>query len=184
MVSLMDTGPDSDLIAAITPDVMTCFRRSHFFERLDDLLCPTAESGQREVCGGEYKISKRVLEAAGFDSDDLKDMFAVLRAQGACCDCEVFYNVAEPSRLNAEYWKRQAHGMGVKPKHAEAQMSAIAMLRQLALATWCETRHFEKTALRFACPELQIVLSVSLDALPRGVFKVIEDDITGNRLFA
>lgn len=57
------------------------------------------------------------------------------------------------------------------------------MLRQLALATWCETRHFEKTALRFACPELQIVLSVSLNALPRGVFKVIEYDITGNRLF-
>jgi hypothetical protein len=63
-------------------------------------------------------------------------------------------------------------------------LSVMEMLRQLALATRCETRHFEKTALRFACPELQIVLSVSLNALPRGVFEVIEDDITGNRLFA
>ena len=63
-------------------------------------------------------------------------------------------------------------------------LSVVEMLRQLALATRCETRHFEKTALRFACPELQIVLSVSLNALPRGVFEVIEDDITGNRLFA
>ena len=35
MVTPMDIGPDSDLIASITPDVMTCFRRSHFFERLD-----------------------------------------------------------------------------------------------------------------------------------------------------
>lgn len=121
MVSPMDIGPDSDLIASITPDVMTCFRRSHFFERLDDLLCPTADSGQREVCGGDYKISKRILEAAGFDSDDLRDMFAVLRAQGACCDCEALYNVAESSRLKAEYWKRQAHGTEAKPKHGEAQ---------------------------------------------------------------
>jgi hypothetical protein len=48
-------------------------------------------------------------------------MFAVLRAQGACCDCEVLYNVAESSRLKAEYWKRQAHGTEAKPKHGEAQ---------------------------------------------------------------
>ena len=121
MVSPMDVGPDSDLIASITPDVMTCFGRSHFFERLDDLLCPEGDSGQQEVCDGDYKLSERILEAAGFDSDDLKDMFAVLRAQGACCDCEVLYNVAESSRLKAEYWKRQAHGTEAKPKHGEAR---------------------------------------------------------------
>ena len=56
-----------------------------------------------------------------FDSDDLKDMFAVMRAEGACCDCEVLYNVAESSRLKAEYWKHQAHGTEAKPKHGEAQ---------------------------------------------------------------
>ena len=121
MVSPMDIGPDSDLIASITPDVMTCFRRSHFFERLDDLMCTDGDSGQREVCGGDYKISKRILKAAGFDSEDLKDMLAVLRAQGACCDCEVLYNVTESSRLKAEYWKRQALGTVAKPKHGEAQ---------------------------------------------------------------
>jgi hypothetical protein len=117
----MDVGPDSDLIASITPDVMTCFSRSHFFERLDDLLCPKGDSDQGEVCDGNFKISKGILEAAGFDADDLKDMFAVLRAQGACCDCEVLYNVAESSRLKAEYWKRQAHDAEAKPKHGEAQ---------------------------------------------------------------
>ncbi len=121
MVSRMDVGPDSDLIASIAPDVMTCLRRSHFFERLDDLLCPKGDSGQRQVCEGNYKISKRILEAAGFDSDDLRDMFAVLRAQGACCDCEVLYNVAESSRLKSEYWMRQASGTEAKPKHGEAQ---------------------------------------------------------------
>jgi len=117
----MNAGPDSDLIASITPDVMTCFRRSHFFERLDDLLCPKGDSGQHEVCHGDYRISKGILEAAGFHSEDLKDMFTVLRAQGAGCDCEVLYNVAESSRLKAEYWKRQAHGTEAKPKHGEAQ---------------------------------------------------------------
>jgi hypothetical protein len=121
MVSPMDVGPDSDLIASITPDVMTCFRRSHFFERLDDVLCPKGDSGQREVCDGDCKISERILEAAGFDSDDLKDMFGVLRAQGACCDCEVLYNLAESNRLKAEYWKRQAHDAEAKPKQGEAQ---------------------------------------------------------------
>jgi uncharacterized protein DUF2695 len=72
------------------------------------------DSGQREVCDGDHKISKRILEAAGFDSDDLIDMFAVLKAQGACCDCEVLYNVVESSRLKVEYWKRQAHDAKAK----------------------------------------------------------------------
>jgi len=117
----MDIEPDSDLIASITRDVMTCLRRSHLFERLDDLLCPKTDAGQREVCAGDYKMSKRILEAAGFDSEDLKDMFAVLKAQGACCDCEVLYNVAESSRLKAEYWKGQALATQAKPKHGKAQ---------------------------------------------------------------
>lgn len=117
----MTADPDSGFISSIAPDVMKCLRRVQFFERLDDLFCPKGDSGQHEVRDGDYKISKRILEAAGFDSDDLKDMFAVLRAQGACCDCEVLYNVAESSRLKAEYWKRQAHGTEAKPKHGEAQ---------------------------------------------------------------
>ena len=117
----MTADPDSDSISSIAPDVMKCLRRVQFFERLDDLLCPKGDSGQYENCAGDYKISRRILESAGFDSDDLEDMFAVLRAQGACCDCEVLYNVAESSRLKAEYWKRQAHDAEAKPKHGEAQ---------------------------------------------------------------
>lgn len=117
----MDSGANSDLIASITPDVMTCLRRSEFFERLDDVLSPRGDSGQREVCGGDHTISKRILEAAGFNLDDMGDILAVIRAQGACCDCEVLYNVAESSRLKAEYWKSRARGTEAKPKHSETQ---------------------------------------------------------------
>ena len=76
----------ADFISSIAPDVMKCLRRVQFFERLDDLLCPKGDSGQHEVCDGDDRIIKHILGAAGFDSEDLKDMFAVLRAQGACCD--------------------------------------------------------------------------------------------------
>ena len=37
-------------------------------------------------------------------SDDVDDILAVLTSRGACCDCEVLYNVAEESRLKAQYW--------------------------------------------------------------------------------
>jgi len=113
MVTPMDNRTDSDLIASITPDVMTCLRRALFFERLDDLLCPKDDLRGGKVCGGNYTISERVLKESGFDSDELQDTFNVLRAQGACCDCEVLYNVAESSRLKAAHWKSRAHSTGV-----------------------------------------------------------------------
>ena len=42
------------------------------------------------------------------DSDDVADVPGVLRFSGACCDCEVLYNVAEESRLKSRYWKARA----------------------------------------------------------------------------
>jgi len=117
MVTRMDGGRDSELIDSITPDVMTCLRRSFFFERLDDLLFPKEDSHQREVCSGNYELSKRVLDAAGFHPDDLRDIFDVLRAQGGCCDCEILYNVAESSRLKSDYWKNRADDTDAATKH-------------------------------------------------------------------
>jgi len=38
------------------------------------------------------------------NGEDVRDVLDVLRSQGACCDCEVLYNVAENSRLKARYW--------------------------------------------------------------------------------
>ena len=54
---------------------MICLRRALFFERLDELVSPTEQSHQREVCFASFELSKRVLEAFGFDSDDLQDIF-------------------------------------------------------------------------------------------------------------
>ena len=120
MVTPMDQGRDSDdFITSITPDVMTCLHRSHFFERLDDLLCPKTSDDVREVCRGDYRLATTVLEDSGFDSADLEDIFDVLRWQGGCCDCEILYNIADSSRLKAEYWKNRAHNAETKPKHGE-----------------------------------------------------------------
>jgi len=116
----MDDGTELELISSITADVMTCLRRSQFFERLDDLLCPNA-GGAGELCAGDYTLAKRVLQAGAFDSADWDDIFNVLRTQGACCDCEILYNVAESSRLKAQYWKSQAQGVKAKPQHGKAQ---------------------------------------------------------------
>jgi hypothetical protein len=87
------------------------------FRAMDDLLSPKEDSYHREVCAGNYELSKRVLEASGFDSDDLRDSLHVLRAQGGCCDCEILYNVAESSRLKSDYWKSQADDTEAKTKH-------------------------------------------------------------------
>ncbi len=110
----MDDSTDSDLIAAITPDVMACLRRSQFFEKLDDLLSPSEGSGScHKQCSGDYKLSEDILRSGGYDSEALRDVFGVLRSQGGCCDCEILYNVAEPSRLKATYWRSRAHNPNV-----------------------------------------------------------------------
>jgi hypothetical protein len=133
MVTPMDGGTDSDLIASITPNVMTCLRRSLFFERLMTSCVPKEDLHEREVCAANYRISKRALEASGFDSGDFQDIFNVLRAQGACCDCEVLYNVSESSRLKAEYWKSRADRTETKPKHPpHGSMRVMAILQQLS----------------------------------------------------
>jgi hypothetical protein len=39
MFTRVESDPSQELIASIAPDVMKCFDRVGFFERLDDLLC-------------------------------------------------------------------------------------------------------------------------------------------------
>jgi len=112
----METDPDHDLISSITPDVMTCLERSLFRKR-DDLLCPEHPSQSRADCSGDYQLSKSILQAAGFDSSELTDIFGVLGSQGGGCDCEILYNVAESSRLKSEYWRNRAKGLEVHAKH-------------------------------------------------------------------
>jgi hypothetical protein len=113
----VESDPDDDLIASITPDVMGCLQRSKFFEKLDDILSPSDGSQPLDSCLGNYKLSESVLRASGFDSLDLTDIFDVLKSQGGFCDCEILYNAAESSRLKANYWRSRARGVGTQVKH-------------------------------------------------------------------
>src|SRR5271157_3259660 len=104
----MGSGSGDELISSIAPDVMRCLGQSGYFEKLDDLLSPEGASTPCRTWDGTYKISESILLASGFDQTELGDIFAVLRSQGGCCDCEVLYNVVETSRLKARYWRKRA----------------------------------------------------------------------------
>src|SRR5262245_43814325 len=108
---------DEEFVAAIATDIMKCLVEGRFFEKLDDRLCPADRSTVREQCGGNYSVSDSILRWQGFDETDINEIFAVLRSKGACCDCEVLYNVVESSRLKAEYWRARAKGEAPRTSH-------------------------------------------------------------------
>jgi hypothetical protein len=104
----LEPQEDADYVRDITPDVMGLLQKSHFFERLDEHFCPADEAERKVQCAGHsFKVSREILEELGMGADDTEDVIDVLRSQGACCDCEVLYNVAEQSRLKTRYWKAQ-----------------------------------------------------------------------------
>ena len=119
MFDHMEDDAANDLISSITPDVMKSLVRSGYFEKLDDLLCPTDDSHPRRTCDGGYALSESVLLTSGFEQTDFADIFGVLSSKGGCCDCEILYNVAESSRLKSEYWRRRAQGLKNPVKHSE-----------------------------------------------------------------
>jgi hypothetical protein len=51
------------------------------------------------------------------DTDAIEDVLAVLQSRGACCDCEVLYNVADESRMKAEKWKSEFEQLAGYPRH-------------------------------------------------------------------
>lgn len=108
---------DDEFISSIASNVMQCLGKSSYFEKLDDLLSPEGNAGTSETCDGTYRLSESILQASGFELDDLSDIFAVLQSKGACCDCEVLYNVAEKSRLKAKYWRSRAASHSAEGKH-------------------------------------------------------------------
>lgn len=108
MFARMEPDSDDELISSIAPDVMTCLGRCNYFEKLDQLLSPEDNSTAAQCCDGTYKLSESILISAGFDRAALDDIFAVLQSKRGCCDCEVLCNVAEKSRLRANYWRRRA----------------------------------------------------------------------------
>jgi hypothetical protein len=104
--------PDDELIQEITAEVMRCLEHSGFFEELDNRLCPESKEITVEQCQGDFEVSKAVLKQVGFTQEEFFDIFHVLMAQGAYCDCEILYNVAETSRLKGQYWKKRAEQAG------------------------------------------------------------------------
>jgi len=104
----MASDSDDELISSIAEDVMKCLSQRGFFEKLDDALSPTDRSHTQRACGSNYEISKGILLASGFTPEDLADIFGVLKSKGACCDCEILYNVAESSRFRETYWRNRA----------------------------------------------------------------------------
>jgi Protein of unknown function (DUF2695) len=117
-VAHMDSASDDDLISSIAPDVMTCLGRCGFFEKLDGLMSPADNSIPSQGCEGSYKLSESILVTAGFGRAELDEIFAVLQSKGGCCDCEVLHNVAETSRLKANYWRSRAAGEIAQRPHA------------------------------------------------------------------
>ena len=108
---------DDEFMSSIASNVMQCLASSSYFAKLDDLLSPEDNSGTSENCDGTHRLSESILLASGFLRDDFNDIYAVLRSKGACCDCEVLYNVAEKSRLKAKYWKSRASGQPTNVTH-------------------------------------------------------------------
>jgi hypothetical protein len=102
--------PEEDLIESITPNVIRCLVGSRFFELLDDAMCPQEAGRERAQCWGDFRHSRPILLNQGIEEDRIIDVFHVLMSQGGFCDCEILYNVAEKSRLQAEYWNAKAEG--------------------------------------------------------------------------
>jgi Protein of unknown function (DUF2695) len=100
-----DSISDDDFIASITPDVLRCLADKKFFEALDGAFAPVDESAAAAVCRGNYENSTRILQGLRFDDTEVGEILDVLASQGACCDCEILYNVTETSRLKAKYWR-------------------------------------------------------------------------------
>ena len=117
MFARMKSDSDDELISSIAADVMTCLGRSSYLERLDELMSPEDKSTSVEKCDGSFRLSERILIGAGFDRAELEDIFAVLHSRGGCCDCEVLYNVAEKSRLKANYWRVRAGEQVARTAH-------------------------------------------------------------------
>ena len=113
----MEGSENDDLIASISPHVMRYLGRVGYFGRLDDLLSPADELRPPETCDGTYRLTESILATLVVDETDLAEVLAVLSHNGACCDYEVLYNIADSSRLRAKYWKKRTEEHGASRQH-------------------------------------------------------------------
>lgn len=96
---------DEELTADIAPAVLGVLARQRVFEALDDLLCPADEQAPREACAGDFRHTRRILEARWHDAEAQFDVLHVLMAGGAFCDCEILANGAGASRFKERAWR-------------------------------------------------------------------------------
>jgi len=100
-----DQYDHEQFVSDIAPNVLGVLKKTRFFDLLDDRFCPADHSQEPVKCGHSFDVSKGILADSGMDEEDIQDVIDVFHSQGACCDCEVLYNVAKESRLRARYWK-------------------------------------------------------------------------------
>jgi len=103
-----EAEPDEEIIDSIAPDVLRTLQKKDFFTKLDDLFCP-AKDTIPQLCSGDFRHAKKILQRCGFEPSDWSDVFHVLMGQGAYCDCEIVYNAAPESRLKSQYWQGRGH---------------------------------------------------------------------------
>jgi len=117
--ALKERRPQPGLVhlSSITPDVSRALKNRGFFKVLDDTLCPISPD-QVVRCTGDFSNSKAALLVCGFPESDYGEVFGVLMALGAYCDCEVLYNTAEDNRLKAQYWKSRHTALGQSDSQA------------------------------------------------------------------
>jgi hypothetical protein len=99
-----------EYVKSITPDVLAVINRVRFFELLDDRFCPLCPLGdvvESPKCAHSFDLTEGILAGLENDPEDIQDVLDVLRSLGACCDCEVLFNVAEESRMRARYWRNR-----------------------------------------------------------------------------
>jgi hypothetical protein len=111
---------NDDFYSSIAPDVLRSLHRTAFFEKLDDLLSPRDNSLPVQECDNTFSLTESILPELNFDEADVEDILKVLRFRGACCDCEVLYNVAESSRLKAKYWRGKVSEQSKPIRHHPA----------------------------------------------------------------
>jgi Protein of unknown function (DUF2695) len=98
---------DEALLVDITPSIMACLNRDHFFARLEARVFPESPD-IRSLCNHSFEFATALLAEDGHDEDAQQDVFAVMRSQGGFCDCEIIFNVAENSAVTEGYWRSWA----------------------------------------------------------------------------
>ena len=93
-----------ELLEEITPAVLGVLEQQCAFEALDDLLSPVEPDQAAEKCAGDFTLMRRIVQALGHDEEAQFDIFHVLMARGAFCDCEILTNASVASRFGTGAW--------------------------------------------------------------------------------